>query len=409
MRGILGLLIGCAVTSTLWGQIVTANPAFPVANAPVTITVDVTGTSLADFTAYDAATNPVFIWTWIPPRSGSPTVDAPSNINPASSNPTATNPAKCTRISTNVYQITFTPTSFFNRPASDMPQIGLKLKTDKWSDNRQTDVDKFITFTSGFAVQFSQPTQSSFLTNTGTPISIVAAASQAASLKLKVNGVEVSAVPSGTSLTYTHTVAETSGSVPVVFEANNGAETKTVSFSYTIRSSTVTAPIPLGVKNGINYYTDVTKVTLRLWAPGKSSVYVLGDFNDWTIQSSYQMKKSGEFFWLDITGLASGVEYGFQYLVDETVYIADPFADKILDPDDSFIPAATFPNLKPFPTKALSDKWYFNRVGVIQTGQTPYVWQVPNFQEPAKEKLVIYELHIRDFFDTGKKNYQTLI
>ncbi|MFM8849579.1 MAG: alpha-amylase family glycosyl hydrolase, partial [Cytophagales bacterium] len=226
---------------------------------------------------------------------------------------------------------------------------------------------------------------------------------------LKVNGTTVSSVPSGTSLTYTHTVTETSGSIPVVFEANNGTETKSVSFTYTIRSATVQGPIPAGIKNGINYTADATKATLRLWAPGKNSVYVLGDFNDWIINANYQMKKSGEFFWLEIAGLTAGVEYAFQYLVDETVYIADPFADKILDPDDSFIPVATFPNLKTFPAKALSDKWYFNRVSVIQTGQTPYVWQTTNFQKPPKEKLIIYELHIRDFFDTGKKNYQTLI
>jgi 1,4-alpha-glucan branching enzyme len=409
MREIAGLAIFWLCALCTLGQVVTTSPTFPVANQPVTITVDVSGTSLANFTAYDATTNPVFIWTWIPPRAGVPTIDAPSNINPASSNTAATNPAKCSRVSTNVYQITFTPTVFFNRTAAEMPQIGLKLKTNNWNDNKQTDVDKFITFTSGFAVQFAQPIQNSFLTNTGTPISITANASQAASLTLKVNGVTVSTVPSGTSLSYTHTVAETLGSIPVVFEANNGTETKTTSFTYTIRSATVLAPIPAGIKNGINYFPDATKATLRLWAPGKSSVYVLGDFNDWTIQSAYQMKKSGEFFWLDITGLTSGTEYAFQYLVDETVYIADPYADKILDPEDSFIPAATFPNLKPFPAKALTDKWYFNRVSVIQTGQTPYTWQVTNFQKPAKEKLVIYELHIRDFFDTGKKNYQTLI
>ncbi|MFM7851979.1 MAG: hypothetical protein ACKO96_08685, partial [Flammeovirgaceae bacterium] len=356
-------LVSCI---TLHAQVITTNPTFPIANQPVTITVDVTGTSLANFTAYDATTNPVFIWTWIPPRAGVPTVDAPSNINPASSNTTATNSAKCTRISTNVYQITFTPTTFFNRPASDMPQIGLKLKTNNWNDNKQTDVDKFITFTSGFAVQFSQPTQRSFLVNPGAPISVVANASQSASLTLKVNGTTVSSVANGTSLTYTHTVTETSGSIPVVFEANNGTETKSVSFTYILRSATVQAPIPTGIKNGINYTADATKATLRLWAPGKNSVYVLGDFNDWIINANYQMKKSGEFFWLEIAGLTAGVEYAFQYLVDETVYIADPFADKILDPDDSFIPTATYPNLKPFPTNALSDKWYFNRVSVIQ-------------------------------------------
>lgn len=399
----IGFMFLMAVGSN--AQIVTTAPAFPVANQPVTITVDVTGTSLANFTAYDANTNPVYIWTWIR-KPGTADVDAPTNINPATP---AADPAKCTRVSTNVYSITFTPTTFFNKPAVDMPQIGLKLKTKAWADGKQTDVDKFITFTSGFAVQFTQPSTSSFFVNTSNQIPIVANASQSANLVLKINGSTVASAANATTLSYNHTVTETTGSVPVVLEANNGSETKTTSFTYTLRSATVNAPIPTGVKNGINYYADKTKVTLRLWAPGKSSVYVLGDFNDWSILSSYQMKKSGEYFWLDITGLTDGTEYAFQYLVDESVYIADPYADKILDPEDSSIPAVTYPNLKAFPTKAISDKWYFNRVSVLQTGQAPYVWKTTTYQKPAKEKLVVYELHIRDFFGKDQKNYQNLM
>ncbi|MFM7486075.1 MAG: hypothetical protein ACKO13_04040, partial [Cytophagales bacterium] len=170
LRLVIVLMLGvCLFLHQGYAQVVTTSPAFPVANQPVTITVDVTGTSLANFTAYDATTNPVYIWTWIR-KPGTTDVDAPTNINPATP---AADPAKCTRVSTNVYSITFTPAIFFNKPAADMPQIGLKLKTKAWADNKQSDVDKFITFTSGFAVQFSQPTQSSFLVNPGTPISVV--------------------------------------------------------------------------------------------------------------------------------------------------------------------------------------------------------------------------------------------
>lgn len=401
------LLILLLVPQLTWAQVVTTNPAFPVANQPVTITVDVTGTSLANFTAYDANTNPVFIWTWIK-KTGSADFDAPSNVNPASSNTTLTNAAKCTRQSTNVYQITFTPTTFFNKTAADIPRIGLKLKTNNWSDNKQTDVDKFIDFTSGFNATFTTPTTTSFLKNTGDQFPITINASESATLTLKINGSTV-ATQTGTTLTYNHTVNETSGTTQVVCEAVAGTQNKTISFNYTIRTATVVQSRPAGIKDGINYSADPTKVTLGLWAPGKSSVYVIGDFNDWGINAAYQMKKSGEHFWLEISGLTSGTEYAFQYLVDEALRIADPYADKILDPDDQYIPAETYPALKAFPEKALTDKWYFNRVSVLQTNQQPYQWQVANFQKPAKEKLVIYELHIRDFFGTGKKNYQNLI
>jgi 1,4-alpha-glucan branching enzyme len=388
----------------LKAQVVTTNPVFPVANQPVTITVDVTGTTngLENF-AWDNNTNPVYLWTWIR-KSGSADFDAPTNINPATA---AAAPAKCNRVSANKYEITITPTTFFNKSASEIPKIGVLLKNADFT--KKSGADKFIEFTSGFSVQFSQPSTNSFFVNQGNQIPITVNASQNSSLVLKINGNTVATAANATTLSFIHTVTETTGSTSVVLEANNGSETKSISFTYTLRSATVNASIPAGVKNGINYYADKTKVTLRLWAPGKSSVYVLGDFNDWNIQSAYQMKKSGEYFWLEIGGLNDGTEYAFQYLVDESIYIADPYADKILDTEDPSIPAATYPNLKSFPTKAISDKWYFNRVSVLQTGQTPYAWTALNYQKPAKEKLVIYELHIRDFFGKDKKNFQTLI
>lgn len=406
LRGVvLFAFVGLLLLQKSNAQVVTTSPAFPVANQPVTITVDVTGTSLANFTAYDATTNPVYIWTWIR-KPGTNDVDAPTNVNPATA---AQDAAKCTRVSTNVYSITFTPTMFFNRPAADIPRIGLKLKTRNWSDNKQTDVDKFIDFSSGFNASFASPTESSFFKNTGEQIPITVNASESATLTIKVNGTTVSSQTGVTTLSYTHTVTETSGTTQVTCEAVAGTQTKNLAFSYTIRSTTVNQPRPAGIKDGINYSTDATKATLCLWAPGKTSVYVIGDFTNWDINANYLMKKDGERFWLELTGLTSGVEYAFQYLVDENLRLADPYTDKVLDPDDSFIPAAAYPSLKTFPSKAVSDKWYFNRLAVLQTGQTPYVWQVANFQKPAKEKLVIYELLVRDFFGSNGRNYQNLI
>ncbi|MBL7865816.1 MAG: T9SS type A sorting domain-containing protein [Cyclobacteriaceae bacterium] len=120
------------------------------------------------------------------------------------------------------------------------------------------------------------------------------------------------------------------------------------------------------------------------------------------------MNKHGEYFWIELTGLTPGIEYAFRYLVDESIHVADPFADKILDPDDQYISSSTYPSLKPFPTKALRNQGYENRVSVLQTNQTPYAWQT-TFVKPPKENLVIYELLIRDFFDDDHRNYQALI
>jgi 1,4-alpha-glucan branching enzyme len=387
-------------------QTVTTDPAIPRADQPVTITVDVTGTTLDNF-AWNNTTNPVWLWAWVSEGCAS-NCDAPTNINPATS---AQDAAKVTRISTNPdkYQITITPTAFFNRPVSELKKIGIKLKTRAWTDNKQTDNDRFIELFTGFVVNFSEPATFPLFKSSGDEIDITANASASSDLTLKINGATVHSASDATIVTYTHTVAESPGEVDVTIEANNGSETKTASFKYIVRTPVVNESRPDGIIDGINYSTDASKATLSLWAPGKSSVYLIGDFTDWKIDPAYQMKKDDEHFWLEVTGLTAGQEYAFQYLVDESVYLADPYADKILDPDDQFIPAGTYPGLKPFPAAARKDQWYNNRLSVLQTSQTPYVWQVTAFVKPPKEKLVVYELLVRDFFAENERNYQNLI
>jgi hypothetical protein len=108
----------------------------------------------------------------------------------------------------------------------------------------------------------------------------------------------------------------------------------------------------------------------------------------------------GNYFWITLNNLTPKVEYAFQYLVDDSIRIADPYADKILDPDnDKWISNTTYPNLKPYPVGKTSQI-----VSVFQTSQDQYVWQVPNFVAPPQNKLNIYELLIRDFSSTSDIN-----
>jgi 1,4-alpha-glucan branching enzyme len=389
-------------------QTVVTNPVFPRADQPVTITVDVTGTSLAPH-AWNDDTAPVYLWAWIQEGCSS-ACDAPTNVNPATA---AQALAKATRISSDPvkYQIIITPTTFFNKPADQIKRIGLKLKTRDWADNMQTDNDRFITFgSSELAIQFTNPTPGTrVFINPGAQLPIAVAASAAADLTLKVDGSTVATAPGALSLNYAHTVSVIPRVSTVVATATRSGETKETSFQYVVRAPIVNAPRPAGVVDGINYGGNATRVTLSLWAPGKTSVYVRGDFNNWQVEPDYQLAKDGEHFWITLNGLTAGQEYAFQYLVDETVWMADPYADKILDPADADIPASVYPNLKAYPQAARADKDYFNRVAVFQTAQTPYTWQVPDFQRPPKEELVIYEVLIRDFFDDAHRSYQSLL
>lgn len=270
-------------------------------------------------------------------------------------------------------------------------------------------VDHFANF--GFKISLTAPTEFPVAAMEGSTLNINATAPVSANFQLFINNVLTDSKPTSTSYSVAYVVQAlpADGSVRLVATAVSGGATHQVEFQYIVKQNSPVVARPTGIIAGINYNADPSKVTLCFWAPDKSSVYLLGDFSNWDVKSENLMNRDGEFFWKELTGLTPGQEYGFQYWVEGSLRIADPFADKILDPDDQYIPAASYPNLKPYPEKARSSKWYEQRVSVFQTNQPEYEWQVTNFVKPKKESLVIYELLVRDFFGSGNRNYQTLI
>jgi hypothetical protein len=238
----------------------------------------------------------------------------------------------------------------------------------------------------------------------GGNINITGVASANSNLTIKLDGTNINTASNANTISANPTIA-TACTHQVFLEGNNGTVTVKDSFSFYIPPATTIAALPGGVVEGINYNPNNTAVTLVLYAPGKSNVVVIGDFTNWTNQCAYQMNKTpdGNYFWLTITGLTPVVEYGFQYLIDNTIKTTDPYTQKVLDPDnDPFINAVTYPNLKPYPTGLTT-----GLVGIIQTAEPQYNWQVNNFTKPDKKNLMIYELLIRDFL--AEHSYQSLI
>jgi glycosidase len=168
----------------------------------------------------------------------------------------------------------------------------------------------------------------------------------------------------------------------------------------------INSPPPAGVEPGITI-NDPTNVTFLLFAPDKDFVYLLGDFNDWKVETDYFLNRWAEgaddvVWWITLNNISPGIEYAFQYFVDGEIRPGDPYGHKILDPwNDHGISTNTYPNLKPYPVGKTD---YL--VTTFQTGQSPYPWQITNFEKPPKEELVIYELLIRDFLDSH--DYKTL-
>lgn len=162
-----------------------------------------------------------------------------------------------------------------------------------------------------------------------------------------------------------------------------------------------------GITDGINYIDDNT-VVVSLNAPFKDFVYVIGDFNDWMVDEQYFMKRDSIdalhiHWWLEIDGLSDTEEYGFQYLVDGEIRVADPYSEKILDPwNDQYISSQVYPGLKPYPSGKTEQA-----VSTFETAESEYQWQTTGYVRPPKEELVIYELLIRDFI--AAHDYNTLI
>lgn len=150
--------------------------------------------------------------------------------------------------------------------------------------------------------------------------------------------------------------------------------------------------LPSGAKDGVAFINNGTSAIVTLYAPGKNSIALIGDFNNW---STTAMKKTsdGNTWWIQIDNLNPSTEYAYQFLVDGTLKVADPYCEKVLDENnDKYISAATYPNLKAYPSGKTT-----GIVSVMQANQPVYTWKNTNFTRPDKNNLVVYELLIRDF------------
>ena len=189
-------------------------------------------------------------------------------------------------------------------------------------------------------------------------------------------------------------IASTTGKHWVKFTHSHGGITTKDSVFYLVQSQVQTQALPQGVVDGINIIDDNTAI-LCLMAPWKERVYLIGDFNNWQIEDEYQLKRTpdGKRWWFKLENLDPETQYRFQYLVDFDINIADPYSKLVLDPwNDAAIHPVIFPNLISYPHGKASEI-----VGVFQTREEEYVWQVTDFQVPDNRDLVIYELLVRDW------------
>ena len=282
------------------------------------------------------------------------------------------------------------PRAYYNVPATEqIKALAFVFRSaDGSKEVKDNGSDIFIeTVEEGLGVYITSPKEGTFLT-IGDECTVVVKSQKATSMTLYQNEKAVSKT-SDSSIEYRFAPTKTED---IIFKAvaTNGVDEVEATLSVSVLGATTSEPRPAGVKNGVNI--NGNEATFVLYAPGKESVILLGDFNNYAPSNDYLMKRDGNYFWTTISGLEEGVEYGYQYFVDKSIKIGDPYATKILDPwNDKYITSA-YPDLKEYPSDYTSDI-----VSVFELNPTEYVWEVEDFDRPKENSLAIYELLIRDF------------
>lgn len=399
--------------------IVTVTPSPPKRTEQVIINLDATGTDL------ESATK-VYL------HSGVAT-DAPSST---SFNKTVGNwglddgIGEMTNIGANEWEITLTSIDAYYALTTNDDAFALNFlfrdetganKEDNSGSNYHLDID------SGNYFLISNPSYNPFLVETLVNFDIEASANTSADwtlIELDENDVVINTnVNSATTQNYsfTHSLSDIGVTHYYELQVDFGTETKSKFFEVVAYGSIVDEVMPVGAEKGINYnFPTANEVTLVLHTPtsttytyydssncsntstantaAKEVVHLIGDFNNWEINSSYQLKRDGDFWWITLdTSTLTEDEYVYQYLIDGNVRIGDPYANKISDPDDQYISASVYPDLIAYPTGETS-----GRASVLELNKTPYSWQVSSFSRPVtSNNLNVYELHFRDFTAEG--------
>ncbi len=388
----LGFFLTLLSTLGVYAQVITSNPALPTATDSVTITFDASkgDAGLKDFTG-DIYAHTGVITANSTSSSDWKYVKADWGVNiPA---------CKLISLGNNLWQLKITPSirTYYGVPSSEKI---LKLAfVFRAADNSKTGREAdggdifYNVYQAGItSVQITVPANKPDIVNLNDTVLVKGNSANADSTYLLLDS-QVLVADTASSFSY-NIVASQYGRHWIIAKAVKASTVVYDSVYYYVNRAPVVAALPAGVRDGVNYINDST-VVLSLYAPHKKHIFAIGDFSNWEVGDKWAMNITPDSnrFWVKITGLTPKKEYIFQYLIDGTIRIGDPYADKVSDPwNDQYISQRTYPNLIKYPKGKTT-----GIATVLQTGQTPYPWKITNFKAPKEENLVVYELLVRDF------------
>ncbi|MGB0849942.1 MAG: Ig-like domain-containing protein, partial [Bacteroidia bacterium] len=279
-------------------QVLTTNPSFPTLSSSLTITFDA---SLGNG-GLDGFTGDVYAHTGVITDKST----SPADWKYVQGSWGTANAPKMTSIGGDKYTLTISDiTAFYSVPNGEVvEQIAILFRNEAGNKvGRASDGgDMYIeVFSSGLFASIKTPEDNSTY-SVGETVSISGESSVSASLRISLNGAEVK-TGTGTTLEYSYTAA-TPGDYQAVVKASASGSDAYDTVNYVIVPTVTEEAFPTGNKLGINYKSS-TSILLGLHAPYKSNVFVIGDFNDWKVNTSYFMKKdaSNSIWWIEITGL----------------------------------------------------------------------------------------------------------
>ncbi|MFM7381239.1 MAG: hypothetical protein ACKO2X_09070, partial [Bacteroidota bacterium] len=368
--------VGSCLNSTVSAQVLRSIPRFPTDTSSVTILYDASQGN----GALAGVAPPIYAHTGVITNLST----SPSDWKYVRGSWGTANAPLMSPLGNNAYSITYVPRTYYNATANPpgVPAAEtIRSLAFVFRNTAGTVVGRAADGSDMYLPLYAagqlhaaifNPSGNNSIVQPGSNLNFFGAASQVCSLSLRVNGTVV-ATAVGDSLGYALQFAQ-AGNYELIFEANAGGVGGAV-----VRDTTrlvalgnqVAQPLPPGIQEGVNYINDST-VVLALYAPFKQHAFVLGPFNDWSPDAAYRMNRTADsaWYWLRLEGLIPGQEVPYQYLVNGSQRVADPFALKVLDPNnDRFIPATTYPNLLPYPTGTSGI------VSVMQPGAQSYAWQ----------------------------------
>lgn len=396
MKNIVASFILCLVTFTLQSQIVSLNPAFPSRTEEVTITYDANAGSkgLVGVTPVYAHMGLVTAtssggWKYVVGNWGTDDVRT-----------------RMTSIGNNKHTLKIKIKDFFNVPDNDQIfQLAFVFRNLNGSREGKTATngDIFIPFNdkpAELVINFISPASKTFVADLGSSIPIRLQASLNSRVQLFIGETKIK---DETTNEFNHSINVTDkGRKDIKIIVGEGDKAQTLNFSYTTPPDVVKAALPLNTKLGYNR-TLAGQATLVLAAPLKKYVHLIGDFNDWKIDNTFAMNQTpDEKYWWTNINVAGKSKILYQYLIDGTIKVGDPMSELVLDGNnDGFIPASNFPDLTPFPKESTN-----GIVTLVDLNKPTFNWTDQNYKRPKKERLIIYELLVRDFVAT--RNYKTL-